>query len=228
MKEKEKIIIFTGHFGSGKSECAANYAIESAKQGLKTALVDLDIVNPFFRTAEIEDDLKMHGVHVIAPTLAGSTVSVPALPPEILSVFHDPSYKKIIFDVGGDETGATALGRYKPQFDATPYRMMYVINTRRPLSANQTDIFNLLRMIEQSSRLEVSDLINNTNLSYETEPETLIDGQVIVEQVSKSSGIPICYVSGSEEVIAELNDQFAAEIDRLPLVLFQQPDFFSV
>jgi hypothetical protein len=228
MKEKEKIILFTGHFGSGKSECAANYAIKSAKQGNKTALIDLDIVNPFFRTAEIAGELRANGIHVITPVLAGTTVSIPALPAEVLSAFHDTSYDKVIFDVGGDETGAKALGRYKPEFETISYRMMYVINTRRPLSSNEQDILTMLRMIEKSSRLTVTDLINNTNLSYETKPEILMDGQVLVEQVANTVGISIRYISGTQAVIAELDDQFAATIDRFPLVLFQQPDFFSL
>ncbi len=227
MKEKEKYIVFTGHFGSGKSELAANYAIACAKQGYKTALIDLDIVNPFFRTAEIRGFLESEKITVIAPSYAGKTISLPSLPPEIVSVFQRDDLQKVIFDVGGDETGATALGRYFPHFSNIAYRMLYVINTRRPLSSSRHDIEEMLRLIERSSRLSVTDLINNTNLSYETTPEILMDGYPTVCDVSKNLKLPIRYISGTEDVLAELPDSFAADVERFALVLYQRPIFFG-
>ena len=112
MKElfgSNRFIVITGNYGSGKTELSLNLALHFAK-GEKTTLVDLDIVNPYFRTGEKADMLQDSGVRVLMPTFAMTTVDIPALPAEIQSVFEVPS-DRVIFDVGGDDTGAAALGR---------------------------------------------------------------------------------------------------------------------
>ena len=105
-----RFTVLTGNYGSGKTELALNLALRFAAEGLKTTLVDLDIVNPYFRSAEKTPELEAAGVRVLMPTFAMTTVDIPALPPEIQSVFETPG-DRVIFDVGGDETGAAALGR---------------------------------------------------------------------------------------------------------------------
>src|SRR5690606_16550204 len=165
MENSSKIDIITGHFGSGKTEFAINYSIQFAKDNLKVALVDLDIVNPFFRTAEVKDILEDMGIKVIVPNFAGTTLDIPSLPADIYGVFDDQSYDKVVFDVGGDDLGAVVLGRYHLEIEKTGYNMFYVINTKRPLSSTRGQIVNMLRSVEESSRLKVTYLINNTNLS---------------------------------------------------------------
>ena len=186
--EEERLILFAGHFGSGKTEIAVNYAVRSARSGRKTVLVDLDIVNPFFRSSEVRDSLEASGVRVISPNFAGTAVEVPSLPAEIYSVFTD-SFEKVIFDVGGDETGARALGQFFPFFRKEQFRMFYIINTKRPLSANLEDILEMLRDVEQNSRLQVTDLVNNTNLSYDTQVHDILQGQKLIRQVSQAVGV---------------------------------------
>ena len=111
-----RFLVITGNYGSGKTEISLNLAFDAAREE-KTTLVDLDIVNPYFRTGEKAEELKAAGVRVLMPTYAMTTVDIPALPAEIQSVFEVPS-DRVIFDVGGDDTGAAALGRYYPSFMA--------------------------------------------------------------------------------------------------------------
>ena len=106
--------VVTGNYGSGKTEISLNLAFAAAKEK-KTTLVDLDIVNPYFRTGEKAEELEKAGIHVLMPVFAMTTVDIPALPAEIQSVFESHS-EQVIFDVGGDDTGAAALGRYFPSF----------------------------------------------------------------------------------------------------------------
>ncbi|MDN5277727.1 MAG: hypothetical protein PWR01_1692 [Clostridiales bacterium] len=206
-QENRRIILFTGHFGSGKTELAINYSIKLARQGQAVTVVDLDIVNPFFRSSEVRDVLEKEGIRLLSPNFVGTTVDVPSLPPEIYSVFQSKN-SKVIFDVGGDDIGATALGRYYPYFMQEPYRMFFVINARRPLSSTPEQIIEMLKAIESHSRLKVTDLINNTNLMYETNLNHLLEGQEIVEQVSEKLNIPIAYISGVAEVIEQLPEQY--------------------
>ena len=216
-----KIDIITGHFGSGKTEFSINYSIYMAQKGLKVALIDLDIVNPFFRTAEVKDILENMGIRVIVPNFAGTAVDVPSLPADIYSVFDDDSYDKIIFDVGGDDLGAVALGRYQSKIIQHPYEMYYVINVKRPLSSTEDQIIEMLESIEKSSRLKVGHIINNTNLSYETTVEDLIEGQHIIDRVSKDVDIPITYVIGKKNIIDQLpSDMKGRDFE---LKLYMQP-----
>ena len=158
-----RYMVFTGNYGSGKTEISLNLAFESAKMG-RTILVDLDIVNPYFRTGEKTNELRRAGIRVLMPTYAMTTVDIPALPAEIQSVFEIPS-DFVIFDVGGDDTGAAALGRYYPSFmqHREETKTALVINCMRPLTMRTEDIIDLAGRIQNRGRLALDILINNTN-----------------------------------------------------------------
>ena len=201
-----RLNIFTGHFGSGKTEFAINFAIYLKKYYNKVSIVDLDIVNPYFRTKDAEEILIRKGIKVIAPTFANTNVDVPILPSEIISVFQDKDCY-VVFDVGGDETGAVALGRYYQYFSRENYRMFFVINSKRPLTDMEDDTIDLLREVEKKSRLRVTDLINNTNLSYSTTIENVLEGQKKIENISREINVPITYISGTEQIIFQLPEK---------------------
>ncbi len=195
-----RITIFTGHFGSGKTELAVNYALKLSAEGKKTTIVDADIVNTYFRTHDKKVHLTGSGINVIAPEFANTNLDMPTLPAEVLSVFADKE-AHIVFDVGGDEGGAYALGGYKRFFDREPYDMLFVINKSRPLTQNADDISAYIADIQNASRLKITGLVNNTNLSHDTDLQVLMDGQAVVEAVSQRQGIPIKYISGKKEIV---------------------------
>ena len=200
--EYRKINVFTGHFGSGKTEVAVNYAFYLASLGLKTVIVDLDIVNPFFRTKDAEEALTKAGIKVIASQYANTNVDVPAVSPEVYSVFEDTeSY--VILDIGGDDLGAKAVARFKNEIEANDYQILFVVNYLRPFTDSQDKMKTMLSEIEESSHIKVTGIVNNTNLMELTTAEELIEGRTEIEDFSRESGLPIlfeCYMKENDVI----------------------------
>ena len=196
-----RYIVLTGNYGSGKTEIALNTAIRSASS-MRTTLVDLDIVNPYFRSAEKAMELEKQGIRVLMPTYALTTVDIPALPAEIQSVFEVPS-DRVIFDVGGDDTGAAALGRYYPAFEAhRPETIMaFVLNCMRPLTMNEEDILDIAARIHNRARMPIGILINNTNLADRTTPEMVENGEKLALACAEKLGISRVITAGTESIL---------------------------
>ena len=194
-------LVLTGNYGSGKTEISLNLALASAER-MKTTLVDLDIVNPYFRSSEKAEELRDAGVRVLMPTFAMTTVDIPALPAQIQSVFETPS-DRVIFDVGGDDTGAAALGRYYPSFmnHREQTEVWMVVNCMRPLTRTADEVLELAERIQARGRLKIDRLLNNTNLAGETTPEMIEQGEKIcLECAAKMDGIPVV-TTGMQEVL---------------------------
>ena len=209
-----RITIFTGHFGSGKTEVSVNYAFAMARSGKKTAIVDLDIVNPFFRTADAKKLLEEKGIKVITPIYANTNVDVPSLPAEISTIFEDKSYH-VVLDVGGDELGARVISRYNEDIINEDYVHYFVINTRRPMTRNPEEIEKMIAEIQASARLNVDKLVNNANLLSSSSPEVLEEASSIIKKVSEKLSIPIGLICGMEEVLREYSGE--PDVERLYL-----------
>ncbi len=199
----KKRIVVVGHYGSGKTEFALNLSFKLRETGEKVTIVDLDIVNPYFRTKDAEKELSEAGIDIIAPVYANTNVDVPALPPNIYAAFEKEGY--VIFDVGGDDDGATVLGRFKGQFDAAEYDMLGVVNTKRPLTTTKDEIVESLSAIERVSRLKFTGIINNTNISVETTPEIVNSGTEICKAAAKEMGTELKYVSALGEIVDKIS-----------------------
>ncbi len=219
--------VLLGNYGSGKTELAIQLARTlRARDGGRVALVDLDVVNPYFRSAERKDLLEAEGVEVLMPSFAMTAVDVPALPAEIQSVFEQP-FDHVVFDVGGDDVGAAALGRYAPYIAPVRERMqaLYVINPYRPLSSTPEDIAALFGLIAQRARVTPDWLVNNMNLQAETTPADLIAGQRIVERASALLGVPVGLCVGEERLRAELPPDMQAMF--FPLTPVMRPEWME-
>jgi hypothetical protein len=210
----KRINIFTGHFGSGKTEVAVNYALQLSKIYTNTAIVDFYIVNPYFRTADVRQELEQNGLRVITPIYANTNVDVPALPAEISSLFDSKEYY-VVFDVGGDDVGAKAISRYREEIFEDDYEIFFVINTKRPMTGTPEKIEAIIHEVEDSSRLKVTGLVNNTNLLENTTLEDMIEGHRLIEQVSKKLDIPIAFASGLSNVISKLKGK--TDMELLPM-----------
>lgn len=201
------INIITGHYGSGKTEFAINLALKKMSEGKKVTICDLDIVNPYFRTSDVKNFLSQKGINVIASEFASSNVDIPVLPGEILSVFAD-SRTEAVLDVGGDEDGAVALGGFFNYIKNREYRMFFVINTLRPMTANEDDILELAKKIEETSRLKITDIVNNTNLANLTDKNHILESVATVENCAQNMGVPVTYISGRQDVLKNLPENF--------------------
>lgn len=198
----KRINIFTGHFGSGKTEVAVNYAFKLSNENNKTAIVDLDIVNPYFRTADARADLEEKGIKVVSSIYANTNVDVPALPAEISTYFEDKSYK-VVLDIGGDDLGAKAISRYKDEILSDDFGMFFVINTKRPWTNTVDKIKEMIRLIEETAGIKTTGLVNNTNLLQQTTSEDILEGHRLIEKVSKDLNIPFAFISGPSNSISE-------------------------
>lgn len=199
---ERRITIFTGHFGSGKTEVAVNYTIRLARAGKNTAIADLDIVNPFFRTADVRGLLENMGIKVIAPVYANTNVDVPSLPAEINTLFEDKSYHAV-FDVGGDDLGARALSRYAGEIAREDYVHYLVINTKRPMTRTPQEIEKMIMEIQDGAGIKVDMLVNNANLMGASTPELIEEASGIIGKVSEKLSIPVGLISGMEEVLRQ-------------------------
>jgi hypothetical protein len=200
-------VIFTGRFGSGKSETAINYAISlgqrlskeegspgsDEEQPVGAILIDLDIVTPYFRSRETADRLLDLGVRVVAPSVIGQHLDTPAITPQILGAIQQ-SDLPVVLDVGGDKQGARALGQFSTAISQGDYTMHFVVNPYRPFTDTLAGVRSSIAEIEASSRLKVSDLVSNPNLIGETTVEQIFQGHAQIERFAQALGLPIAFV----------------------------------
>ena len=202
--EHKRLTLFAGHYGSGKTNIAVNYALLLAKEGKDVCIADLDIVNPYFRTKDSARELEAAGVKLISPQFANTNVDLPALPAEAYRLVTDKSIYGIM-DIGGDDRGAYALGRYVPSMvEENNYRMVFVANCYRPLTRTPEDALEVMREIEAACGLKFTDIINNSNLASETTAETVLNSASYVEELSRISGLPLFATSAEEQVASQL------------------------
>ena len=205
--------VVVGNYGSGKTELSLALARRLRRQSQgRVALVDLDIVNPYFRSAERAELLTGEGIEVKMPSFALTSVDIPALPAEIQAVFEPGRYAHVVIDVGGDDIGATALGRYEPFIRPVRDQMqiLYVINPYRPLSGSVEDICALFELIVQRSRQKPDMLVNNANLQRQTTAMDLIGAQALLAQVSARLKLPVGMVVGYEQLYSQLPAEMQA------------------
>ena len=202
--EHKRLTLFAGHYGSGKTNIAVNYALLLAKEGKQVCIGDLDIVNPYFRTADSAKELEKAGVTLISPQFANSNVDLPALPAEAYRLVEDKSIYGIM-DIGGDDRGAYALGRYVPAIKAeNDYRMIFVANCYRPLTRTPEEALEVMGEIEAACGLAFTDLVNNANLGTETTADTVLSSLSYMEKLSELSGLPIFAHTAEASVAQQL------------------------
>ena len=200
--EHKRLTLFAGHYGSGKTNIAVNYALHLAREGKSVCIADLDIVNPYFRTADSAKELKKAGIDLISPKFANSNVDLPALPAESYRLVQDKRSFGIM-DIGGDDRGAYALGRYVPFIkEENNYRMIFVANAYRPLTATPEDAMEVMGEIETACGLPFTDIVNNSHLGNFTDVQTVLDTQDYIEKLCELSGLPLFCTTVREDLAA--------------------------
>ena len=220
MKEYKRVYILAGHYGSGKTNVAVNLALAMKKDGLKVKIADLDIVNPYFRTKDSAKELTDAGIDLISPAFANTNVDLPALPQEVYSLVQRKDYFAV-FDVGGDDRGAYALGRYAPYLiEENDYEMCFVVNFYRPLTTSAEDALEVMREIEVACGMKFTAIINNSNIGKETEKTTV---ESTKEKVAK-----LCELSGLKLLFTSVEKSFNGEFDGELLKMKLQEKYFDI
>jgi len=214
-----RITLFAGHYGSGKTNIAVSYALDLRKRHERVAIADLDIVNPYFRTKDGERELAAAGVTIISSAFANTNVEAPALPSDAVRVFDDQTLYSVI-DVGGDDRGAFAVGRYADKLAAEESAsILFVLNRYRPLTADAESAMKVLREIELAAHFKFTGLVNNSNLGVQTTEETVLSSLAYAEAVSACSGLPVVFTS----VRSDLCGRLSGRVDNIfPIHIMQK------
>ena len=222
--DHKRLTLFAGHYGSGKTNIAVNYALSLAAEGKPVCIADLDIVNPSFRTADSARELEEAGITLVRPQYANSNVDLPALPPESYRLVRDKQTFGVM-DIGGDDRGAYALGRFAPFIlEENNFRMAFVVNFCRPLTQTAEDALEVMREIEAACGLDFTCIVNNTNLGSETDPEILSDSLEPLEALSRLSGLPVWLHTARADLIPALGEDVSPVFPlQLQKKFFEQP-----
>ena len=219
--EHKRLTLFAGHYGSGKTNIAVNYAMLLADEGKNVCIADLDIVNPYFRTKDSESELREKGITLISPRFANSNVDLPALPAESYRLVQDKSIYGVI-DIGGDDRGAYALGRFADAIkEENNYRMAFVLNRYRPLTSTVEDTVEIMREIEVACGIKFNCIVNNSNIGNETTKDVVLDSIEFAEALSKETGLPLWIHTAEKNIAEEIS-----EIPILPMTL--QKKYFDL
>ena len=200
---EKRLNIIVGAYGSGKSEVAVNCArlIKQEKKDGKVLLADLDIVNPFYRSADAASELEQQGVRVICPSYANSNVDAPVLTGEMYVIFDDPEYSGV-FDIGGEDMGANVLGSLKSRLETADAGLYMVVNTLRPFTSDVQGIAQMASDLQEAARMKIDGYINNTNLLEHTTFEEVMEGEKIVAEAARLTGIPLLATTVMKDVAA--------------------------
>ena len=204
MSEK-RITLFAGHYGSGKTNIAVNYAMHLKKLGYPTVIADLDIVNPYFRTKDSEQELKEQWIELICSSFANTNLDIPSVPQTMYRVVHDKSTYAVM-DIGGDDAGAVALGRFAEAINAEDnYEMFFVLNLFRPLTRTADEAYTVMKEIEYVCGLKFTGIVNNSNLGELTTAEDIVSTFAEAERLGEMSGLPIRFVSAEKSVCDKMS-----------------------
>lgn len=202
----KRITLFAGHYGSGKTNIAVNWAKHLKELGYKTSIVDLDIVNPYFRTKDSEEELKALGIDIICSEYANTNLDAPALPKEIYPAIADKS-THLVIDVGGDDRGALALGRYSGDITMEDdYEMLFVANFYRPLTRTAAEALSVMREIEAAGHIAFTGIVNNSNIGDATTKKSVISSEEFIKELSQLSGLPVFMTTAASPVYEEIQN----------------------
>jgi len=200
MFELAPITVLVGHAGTGKTNVALNLALEEAAQGHKVTLADLDIVNPYFRSSDYPELLRDAGVRLIAPVMARTTLDTPSISgkldvaiaqvAEATRLGAEPA-QRLIIDVGGDDDGATTIGRFAQALRDAGASVLYVVSAFRAMTQDPAQAAAMLPDIEEHAHLCAHAVLNTSNLGDETTLEHVRHGRAFAKEVARLCGLPL-------------------------------------
>lgn len=203
----KRVTIFSGHYGSGKTNLAVNYAIKQRREGKLVSIADLDIVNPYFRTKDSEKMLKENDIELVSLPFANTSVDLPSLPSAAYGLF-DRKDRQVIIDLGGDDRGALALGRFVPRLlEEDDYEFVFTVNFYRPLTTTVEEAYEVFREIEFASKLKFTKIVNNSNLGSQTTVEDVLNTVKLCEELAFKCGVEYAFTSVDESLAPSLSSK---------------------
>lgn len=197
----KRVTVFMGHYGSGKTFIAVNYAVALAKKGVPVSIYDLDIVNPYFRTVDAEKILKDAGVELIVSPFAETNVDIPAMNARSYQMIADTT-RFAVADIGGDDRGALALGRFREGLkNENNYQALFVVNKFRPETRDIDGAIEVMTEIERAGGIKFTGIVNNANLGLETTVENILGGYKFAEELSQKVNLPIVFTAVRRDLI---------------------------
>ncbi len=206
------VTVVLGHYGVGKTNLSINLALDAAAGGREVTLVDLDVVNPYFRSSDYRELLEDAGVRVVSPMFAGTTLDSPSLSGAVYAVIEDALRQAracVIIDAGGDDVGATALGRFSPRIVAQEHEVLYVVNRYRNLTQTPDEAASLLAEIEAKAGLAATGIVNNSHLKQDTTADTVAGSVTFATEVSARLELPIVCTAVPKEIVDQKNGGFS-------------------
>lgn len=205
----KRLTILCGHYGSGKTNIAVNMALDLRSQRDRVAIADLDIVNPYFRSKDSEDEFREKDIRLICSEFASSNVDLPSMPADLYSITDDRGLS-VIMDIGGDDRGAYALGRLRDAILAEgDFEMLMVVNKYRPLTPDAGSTIEVMREIEAACGIPFTGIINNSNLAGETDASAVLSSVSYAEEVCRLSGLPLVLTTVEEHLFDDLKDKIS-------------------
>lgn len=194
----KRITFITGHYGSGKSEFSVNFAIQKKVD----MLVDLDIINPYFRSREAVDFLNSHNIELLASTIENSLGSdLPYISKEIYLPFYK-NYLTAIYDLGGDEAGAKLLRQFSKVIEDVDVDLLLCVNVFREETSTKEKIIKTINEIETAGGVRITGIINNSNFLRNTTYNDILEGEEIIKELARGLNLEILYTAVYEDLLA--------------------------
>ena len=216
------VTIVCGHYGVGKTSLSVSLAIDAVRAGYDVVLSDLDVVNPYFRSSDYKTLLDREGVKLIEPVFARSNLDGPSITNQTAGAVEWASAsgegvkpRLLVIDAGGDDSGATALGRFSAGIHTAGYRMLYVVNHQRGFERTPEEAVGFLREIEEASHLAATGVVGNSHLKADTTALTIEEGIPFANETAKAAGLPLDFVTIPQEVAANITCRESSRIRQM-------------
>lgn len=213
--EFKKVTVLTGNYGCGKTNLAVNLALLLAKRG-RVSIVDIDTVNPYFRTADFTELFRDKGIDVFYPRYAGTNLDIPVLNFDLESIIDESDFT--IIDVGGSDAGAYPIGQYSSLFESMgkDLEMLYVFNMYRLIDRSAKETAEMMREIERAAGFRCTALVNNSNLGAETIPETIRQTADFAKDMERLTGLPLAFTCVTESEAGDVKHLPVKRLVTLP------------
>lgn len=222
MDKDKRVRIVIGHYGSGKTEFSVNYAAKLAQNNKKAMLVDLDVINLYFRSREKAKELESMGVRVIGGAIDANAIDIPTIPAEVVVAFEDESYEAVL-DVGGDPDGTRTLGRYVNYLTEGNYDMFFVLNANRPETQTVEKAMEYMIKIQDVARAKITGIVNNTHMLKSTSIDDVLKGYDLSLKISEKTGVPLRYNVVLKDLASQLPQDLEGEI--FPIELYMREEW---